>query len=99
MKGKWEKAISGKQLDSVQEETLAVSATEDIVDKAQSSSRPPKTQTQIDGRKPSKGFGTRGESLSGRKRQKACKNLSSKELVRIRRVIIGILPYVKITNL
>ena len=62
----------------VQEETLAVSATEEIVDKAQSSSPAPKTQTQIDGRKPSKGFGPRGESLSGKKGQKACKNLSSK---------------------
>ena len=33
MRGKWENAISGKQLDSVQEETLVVSATEPIVDK------------------------------------------------------------------
>ena len=31
-KGKWENAISGKQLDSVQEETLAVIASEVIVD-------------------------------------------------------------------
>ena len=68
-----ENAIVGKQLDSVQEETLAVTATEDVVDKAQSSSPAPKTQTQIDGGKPSKGFGPRGGSLSGRKGQKACK--------------------------
>ena len=31
-KGKWENAISGKQLDSGQDEALAVSATEVIVD-------------------------------------------------------------------
>ena len=30
-KGEWENAFSGKQMDSVQEETLAVSATEIIV--------------------------------------------------------------------
>ena len=33
LKGKWENAISGKQLDSVQKETPVVSATEVIVDK------------------------------------------------------------------
>ena len=41
---------------------------------AQSSSPAPKAQTQIDGRKHSKGIGPRGESPSGRKGQKACKN-------------------------
>ena len=52
MQGKWKNAFSGKQLDSVQEETLAVSATGVIVDKkAQSHSLAPKAQTQIDGRK------------------------------------------------
>ena len=33
LRGKWENAISGKQLDSVQEENPAVSATDVIVDK------------------------------------------------------------------
>ena len=41
--------------------------------KAQSSSLAPKAQTQIDGRKPTKGFGLRGEIPSGRKGQTACK--------------------------
>ena len=42
--------------------------------RGQSSSPAPKAQTHIDGRKPSKGIGTRRESPSGRKGQKACKN-------------------------
>ena len=42
--------------------------------RAQSSSPAPKAQTQIDGRKSSKGTGSRGESLSGRKGQKAGKH-------------------------
>ena len=90
LKGMWESAISGKQLDSVQEETLAVSATEDIVDKAQSSSPAAKTQTQIDGRKPSKSLPLAEKvSLDGKVKKRA--NFSLKELVRIRRVIVGIL--------
>ena len=56
-KGEWENVVSGKQMDSVQEATLAVLA-----------------ETQIDGRKLSKGIGPRGESPSGRKGQKACKS-------------------------
>ena len=35
LRGKWENAISGKQLDSVQAETLVVSATDRIVDRKQ----------------------------------------------------------------
>ena len=42
--------------------------------RAQSSSSAPKAQTQIDGRKPSKGFGPEGESPSGRKGLEACKH-------------------------
>ena len=57
--GKWENAIIGKQLDGVQEETLAVSATEVIVDKKTQSFRGLEAQIQIDGRKPSNGFGSR----------------------------------------
>ena len=48
-------SISGKQLDSVQNETLAISAMEVTVDKKHN--RPlllHKAQTQTDGRKPSK---------------------------------------------
>ena len=72
LRGKWQNAISGKQLDTVQEETPAVSASEVIVDrKAQSSSPAPKGQTQTDGRKPSKGVGPRRGSPSGSKGQKA----------------------------
>ena len=75
LRGKWENAFSGKQLDGVQEETLAVSATGVIVvKKAQSSSLAPKAQTQIDGRKALKGTGSTGESPSGRKGQQGPKN-------------------------
>ena len=42
--------------------------------KAQSSSPAPKTQTQTDGRKALKMFGTMRQSFSGRKGQKACKH-------------------------
>ena len=55
LKGEWENVISGKQMDSVQEETLVVSATEIIVDNQHN--RPLMLQkcrrrlTQIDGRK------------------------------------------------
>ena len=67
--------------------------------RAQSCSLAPKAQTQTDGRKPSKGSGHRGkkpilEEKAGKRVKK-----SSKESVRLRRVIIGILPYVKITSL
>ena len=72
--GKWENAIIGKQLDSVQEKTLAVSATEVIVDKKAQSFRGPKAQIQIDGRTPSNGVGSRGESPFRRKGQKGCTN-------------------------
>ena len=57
----------------------------------------PKPQTQTDGRKPSKASCLRGESPSGIEGRQACK-ISSEESVRIRRVIIGILPFVKITK-
>ena len=56
LRGKKENAISGKQLYSVQEETLAVSATEIIVSA-------PKTQTQIDGKRPSKALAQGRESF------------------------------------
>ena len=100
-KGEWENTISGKQRDSVQEETPTVSFSHGRRrgQKVQSSSPAPKSTTQTDGRKASKGFGPRGQSPSGRKGQKACKKKSSKESAWIRRVIIGIVPYAKITSL
>ena len=91
LRGKKENAISGKQLYSVQEETLAVSATEIIVSA-------PKTQTQIDGRRPSKGIGPGERVLLEGKGRKRAQN-ASKEIAQIRRVIVGILPKIKITNL
>ena len=53
LKGHQENAISRKQMDSVQEKTPAVSATEIIVDSQQQSSFPaPSSQTPNDGRRP-----------------------------------------------
>ena len=74
MKGQWENAISGEQLDIVQKEMRGNFRHDDSKrgNLTQSSSLAPKTETQTDGRKPSKGFGPRGESPSGRKAQKAC---------------------------
>ena len=66
--------------------------------KVQSCSLSPIAQSQTDGRKPSKGFGPRGESPSGRKDRKPCSK-SSNQSVRTRRVVIGTFPYVKITSL
>ena len=48
--------------------------------RAQSSSPAPKAQTRIEGRKPSRGTGTKGESFSGRKGLKACKNYLKRNL-------------------
>ena len=56
--------------------------------RAQSSSLAPEARTQIDGRKPKK------RALLGDKAE-SCAQTSSKESARIRRVIVGILPYVK----
>ena len=80
--------------------TIAVSATGVVVDnnkQAQTSSLAREAKTQIGKRKPSKDFGS-SESKSFWKDQKGCKK-SSEELVRIRRVIFGIRPFVKTTNL
>ena len=65
---------------------------------AQSSSLAPKAQTQTDGRKPSKVFGFREKVLLDRN-VRWCATATLKELVRIRRVIFGILPYVTRTKL
>ena len=65
--------------------------------RAQSSSLAPQAQTQIDGRKLSKGIGPRGDWKERDPSDRA--KTTSVEIARIRRVISGILPDVKITNL
>ena len=85
-------AISGGQLDTVQEETLVVSSTDPIVDRKHSRALLfEKRGTQTDGRKPSTGVGLGGESPSGKEVGERAKK-SSLESSRKRRVIIGILP-------
>ena len=99
LKGNWENAFSGKQLDSVHEETLAVSATGVIVDKKHI--RPlllQRRRHRLTEENPRKVLAPgKKVLLEGKVKKRA--NISSKESVRIRRVIIGILPYVKIANL
>ena len=68
--GKWEKTVSGRQLDSIQKETPVVSATEVIVDRKHNRPLLRQKRRQTDGRRPSKGFGLRGESPSGLKGRK-----------------------------
>ena len=62
--------------------------------KKSTSSHARKAQTQTDGRKASKSFGPRDKVLLEGKARKR-KKKSSKDSVRIRRVIFGILPNVK----
>ena len=79
---KVENVSNGEELDSVQEETLKVSVTKEHREtgankknkKAQSSSPAPKSWAQTDDRKPSQGPGPRGESPSGLKSWRACRN-------------------------
>ena len=74
-KGEWEHVISGKQMDSVQEECLAVSATGTIVDnKHYHPLLLHRRRHRLTEEVPSKGPGPRGESPSGRKGEKACKS-------------------------
>ena len=94
-RGKWENVFSGKQLDSVQEgdsRSFSHGSNRDQKE-AQSSSLAPKARTQIDGRKPSKSFGLRRRESFWKKMAGKRAHISSKESVRIRRVIVGILPY------
>ena len=82
-KGVWENVISGKQVDSVQRgDSCSLSHGSNRGQRAQSSSPARKAQTQVNGRKPSQGFGPRGESPSGRKGEKACK-VTSKEIAQM----------------
>ena len=103
---RWSREESGrllsveKQLDSVQEETHVVSATEPIADTEHN--RPllaPKAQTQTYGRKPSKGFLASEERVLLERNAGKRATDSSEENVRNRRVIFGILPRVSITSL
>ena len=73
LRGKWESATSGKQLDRVRKETRVVSVTilyletdvEAQRQKGQASSPAPNAKAQTDGQRPSKRSGSRGESRSG----------------------------------
>ena len=63
LKGKWENADNGKQMDSVQEETLAVSATGVTVDNKHN--RPlllQRRRHRLMEEKPSKSVGTQGRN-------------------------------------
>ena len=59
---------------SAKEDSCSFSHGSNREKKARSSSPAPIARTQTDGREPSKGFGLRGESSSGLKGQKACRN-------------------------
>ena len=99
MTGEWESAVSAKQVDSVQEETLAVSAAGLTVDIKHNRPRLLQKQRHRLTEENTRKVVVPGEKvlLEGKVRKRAKK--STKELVRIRRVIIGILSYVKIANL
>ena len=87
-------------MDSVQEETLAVSAAGIIVDNRHN--HPlllRRRRTQIDGRKYLRQALAAGEKVLLEGKAKKCVKVTSKEIARIRRVILDILPNVKITNL
>ena len=98
-KGEWENAIIGKQLGSVQEETLAVSATGIIVDNQHN--RPLILQerrhrlTEEEHRQEK----SPGRRVFLERKVKTRAGITSMEVVRIRRVFIDILPYVKISDL
>ena len=66
---------------------------------AQSSSLAPRSQRQNDERRPSKGNAPQWKLSIRKERSKDRARIASKEIVRIRRVIIGVLPYDGITNL
>ena len=82
-RGKWESAISGKQLDNVRKETHAVSVTMEHLEnrcghrqkRTTVFSFTKKAQTQTDGKKPSKGSGLRGGTPSGTGGRSACRNV------------------------
>ena len=89
----------GKETDSVQEETLAASATGVIGDNEHNRHLVlQRRRHRLTEESPRKALAP-GENvlLEGKVRQLA--KITSKEFLRIRHVILGILPYVKITNL
>ena len=59
----------------------------------------PKAQTQTDGGKPSKGFWSQGRKSFWKKRPESVHTFPQRKVYEIRRVIIGILRYVKITSM
>ena len=98
LKEKWKNVFSGEQMDSVQEESLAVSSTVIIVDSKHN--RPLLLQRHRHGltEESHRKAVAPGEKvlLEGKLRGRA--TITSKEFVQVRHVIIGIFPYVK-TNL
>ena len=81
MKGKWENAISGKQLDNVQEETLVASVmskhpeTDAARDQKNKRLLPhQKARAQTDEKLPSKSSGHRGEYQSGTRGRCPCRD-------------------------
>ena len=76
LKGNQKNAVGGKQKDSVQEETHEAPShgNNQRGRSGQSSSPAPRSQTQNDGRRPSKGNAPRRSSPSGKKGQSPCKN-------------------------
>ena len=97
--GEWENAISVKLMDSVQEDTLAVFVTGMIVDNKHSRAllfhRRRHRLTEESFRK---ALAPGQKVLQEGKVRKRVK-VTSKEVAQIRRVIIGILPYLEITYL
>ena len=92
LKGESENAFSGKQKDRVLKETsCSFRHGSDRGKTAQGSPPAPKSQTQNDGRRPSKGSASRGRNPPEREVKERAR-ITSKESVRIRRVITGILP-------
>ena len=99
LRGKWQNAISGKQLDSVQEETNVASASEVIVDRKHN--RPFPLQKRRHGltEENLERFWSQERKSFWKKGPESTQYFSSKESARILRVIFGILPYVLITSL
>ena len=100
VEGEGENAISGKQKDSVQKEMRTVSAAKTT--NVERNHHHPQLlrdrrhkMTDEDLRKESL---PRGSSPSGRKKPKSVQTKTSKETVRIRRVLIGTLPFANITK-
>ena len=97
--GKSENAISGKQMDSVQEETLAVSATEIIVDSQHNQPRLLQKRRQKTTEEDLRKQTSQGEAVHPERESKDRARITLQGMVQIRHVTVGILAYVKITHL